>query len=765
MKAALLYLCLCSLVWAESELQPHYRKAKQKCVGEHQIMVKGRHSKHGFYIFNYVYSSSVPNNQTQIEKEENTKNISSATDGQESKPSKPTDKLIDHAQETRKGQKGKVNERKPEDRTTSEGRQSLNEHHGNPQNWDLHQHHLKVIVDKGRNEIDTEVTTTDIDGSGDEGLPGKGDTHHGLIVSKEPHEQGKDQHITRGTDSVKSERKDKDGKSGISTSTKPSKHGYIKIGVKGNDLSLSSVFQETNSDHYIPKKMKDPQSKDYSKVSLKGKTTPTIKKSDGKEGGSYINLLGKEGHVTATLNSHLSGQGNLARNIPGKAEHRNQSKYTSISDTDEIKRADEKGTHNTTEHVEGEYEATMVVRKQNEKDQSGVAKSHKREKVRGDIIISRVDVTDQVKLTKKDEAREDIFKGQSKSHMEAVSISKMPKKDDDYIGATEKFNSELEDPIFTKTDKINHSEIILDGFEIAQSHPKGDMTFHGRISGSQISGPHSTQEGTKGVSRVRSTRRKSSTLKEDFELSKPHRKEVGSHNKINRKGHESSLGDRETHEKGKIGFDVKLEEGIIKMNTSYNKAPAAAADIRQSSIYSSDRKASHQSQKSIRFKSAPSLSHGSHNNVQHPFNSPKHSSLKSREHSSTSVKSVKKVTKPIKETAKVNTGSYGSKIAKQYHGYSGTLRRKSSQRDRMHPSVKRGYKSDSSQSSESDENSLQDSRRSYEDYQNDQADSYQSAESAEEGLSLESNESDDQSQMENQKSSSQEHSQEHRSNA
>ncbi|KAH0615828.1 hypothetical protein JD844_026384 [Phrynosoma platyrhinos] len=721
-------------------------------------MFKGRHSKHGFYIFNYVYSSSVPNNQTQIEKEEDKKDISSATDEWDNKPRKATDKLIDHAQETRKGQKGKANERKSENRTTSEGHQNLNEHHGNPQNWDLHQHHLKVIVDKGRNEIDTEATTNDIDGSGDEGLPGQADTHHGIMVSIGPHEQSKDQQITRGTDNTESGKKDKDG-IGISSHTKPPKHGYIKIGVKGNDSSLSSVFQETNSDHYIPKKMKDPQSKDYLKVSLKGKTTPTITKSDGKEGGSYINLLGKEGHVTATLNSHLYEQGNLSRNIPGKAEHRNQSKYASISGTSEIKIGDEKGTHNATEHEKSEYEAIMVAKKQNKKDQS-----HKREEVRGDVIIRSVEVTDQVGLHTKDEAREDIAKGKSKSHMEATSISKRPKKSDSDVSVTGKFINELEDPVFTKPDKTNHSEVILDGFEITQSHPKGDTSFHGRISGSQISGPHATQEGTKGVTRVGTTHRKSSIGKEDFGLPKPHRKEVGSHEKVKRRGHESSLGDRETHVKGEIGFDVKLEEGIIKMNTSYNKVPGAAADIKQSNRYSSDRKARHQSQKSIRFKSTPSLSHRSHTNVQHPFNSPKHGSLKSQEHSSTSVKSVKKVIKPSKETAKANAGSYGSKIAKQYHGYSGTMRRKSSQHDKRHPSIKRSYKNDSSQSSESNENSFQDSRQSYEDYQNDQADSYQSAESAE-GLSFESNESDDQSQMENRKSSSQEDSQEHKSSS
>ncbi|XP_008109231.1 uncharacterized protein LOC103278895 [Anolis carolinensis] len=766
MRAALLYLSLCWLVWAESELQPHHRKAKHKCAGEHQIMVKGRHANHGFYIFNYVYSSSVPNNQTQIEKEENKENVSSAPDGFDQKPRKPIDKFTDHTQETRQGRKvEKGKEVKPESRRTSESRQSLNEHRENPRNVDLRHYHLKVDVDKGRNEIATDDTTTDIDGSGDAGFPGQEGPRRGLIVDKRPHEQEKDQQITRGTITDRSGKKDKDGKSGISSSTKSSKYDYIKIGVKENDSSLSSVIQETNSDRFIPKKMKDLQSKDYSKVPLKGNAIPTNKESGRKEWSGHIDLQGREGSVSATLNSHLNGQSNHSRDIPGNAGHGSKSNYTSISGSGKIKIANKKGTHNATEHGKHDYEATMIIRKQNvEKEQSGVSKSHKDVEVRGDIFSSHVKINDKVKLYKKDETRGEILKGESKTHKEASGISKTPKKGDSNVGVTKKFISDLEDPVFTKPDKTNYSGIILDGFGIAQSHSKDDMALRGRISGNQISGSDVKQEGRKAVGRVGTTHQKSSAGKEAIGLAKPHRKEV------DRKGHKSSLRDRETHEKGKTGSDVKavkVHEDIIKVNTSYNKVPEDDANLRQRNTiyYSSDRKAERRSPKSIRVKSTPSFPHRSHNNVQHPLTSPKDDRPKIQEHSSTSVKRIKTVTKPDKKSAKTGSRTYGSKIAKQYHGHSSTLRRKSSQHDRMHSSLKRSHKSDSSQSSESWENSWQDSRRSYEDYQNDKVDSYQSAESLEEDLSLESNESDDRSQMEDRKSNSQEDSHEHKSSA
>ncbi|XP_061440721.1 matrix extracellular phosphoglycoprotein isoform X2 [Rhineura floridana] len=848
MKGALLYLSLCGLAWAQSELQPHYRKAKQKCVGDHQIMLKGRHSKHGFYIFNYVYSSAVPNNQTQFKKEEdNRKNISSATHGPDRKnePRKPTDNLTDTTQETRADHKhldATGNGRKFEDRRTTESSHNLHGLHGNTTNWDLRQHHLELTIDKEGNEIATGDNTVEIDGSGDIGFPSPVDTHHGIVISNEYHDRVRDHQDTRGVGNDTFLGKEKDVKSGIFTNTKPSKDRRIKIGVKEND---ASVIQETDPYHYIPKKI-DGQSKAYSKVSLKGKTNATNEES------GYIDLLDKSkvDNRTAKLSMDLKVQAKVSEDLLKEAERiRIRGNHTNVLDNGEIKMANEKGISSVTVHTKGKDGYTMIIRKLNgQKDGSGVTEPHKKGDVkdsatsgshaevavvtkvhkndgtREDVINGRSNVHGEVpgitKLHKKDGAREDVINGRSNIHREVPGSTKLHKKDgtredvingrsnihgevpgatklhekhgtrEDVIngrssshmeaagiskshygeiGAKGRLINQVEDPDDTKANRTNQSGAIIsmkldshvDRPGVINSHSKGELTILSRISSNQMSDPGAIKQGQKSPSGVDLINRKSNTGKEGFDSTKTQQKEVGSYEKISRNAHGSKLGDPKMHENGKTGFGVtfqKVSGDTVEGTLSYKKATGDAVDLKRSNLDSSNKNKEHSGQKPIQFKSALSVSHGSHDNIQHTLNIPKSDNLQNREHSLATVKSNKKVIQPSKKASKVNTGTYGSRTAKQYHGYLGSLRRKSSRRDKKRQSVV--HTNDSSQSSESEENS----RQSYEDYQNDKPGSYQSTRSVED-LSAESNESDDHTQMEDQKTSSQEDSWEQKSTA
>ncbi|XP_074677391.1 matrix extracellular phosphoglycoprotein [Strix aluco] len=72
MQTALVCLCLCLLSTALSTPVPPPLpgRAAGNCVGQHRILLKGCNTKHGFYVFKYVYSFSTRRNQTQIKKEE-----------------------------------------------------------------------------------------------------------------------------------------------------------------------------------------------------------------------------------------------------------------------------------------------------------------------------------------------------------------------------------------------------------------------------------------------------------------------------------------------------------------------------------------------------------------------------------------------------------------------------------------------------------------------------------------------------------------------
>uniref|UniRef100_A0A663LY30 Uncharacterized protein n=1 Tax=Athene cunicularia TaxID=194338 RepID=A0A663LY30_ATHCN len=63
--------CRLSLVFYCPQVPPPLPgRAAGNCVGQHRILLKGCNTKHGFYIFKYVYKFSTRRNQTQIKKEE-----------------------------------------------------------------------------------------------------------------------------------------------------------------------------------------------------------------------------------------------------------------------------------------------------------------------------------------------------------------------------------------------------------------------------------------------------------------------------------------------------------------------------------------------------------------------------------------------------------------------------------------------------------------------------------------------------------------------
>ncbi|XP_077790720.1 matrix extracellular phosphoglycoprotein [Podarcis muralis] len=735
------------------ELQPHYRKGKQKCRGDHQIMLKGRHSKHGFYIFNYVYSSAVTNNQTQIQKEEeeNRNNISIITHGSDRKtvPRKATDNFTDTTQEAREEQKhfdATGNGRKTEGRRTAGSSQNLYRHDGNTTNQDLHQHHLEVIVNKEGNGIATGDNTIEIDGSGDIGFPGQVDTHHGIIIGNEYHDRVKDHQDTRGTDKLRG--KDKDGKSGLSSNTKSSKDPYIKIEMKEND---ASAVWENNPFHDIPKKIKDPPSKDYSKVHLKVITDAT-NREPGKEEGGHVHLLdkSKRDNSTTKLYTGLKVKANMSQERLGEIElMRTRGNYTNIVDTSEIKVDNENGIGNATVHTKGKDGYTVAVRKLNgQKDGYGVTKPRKKGDVEDGVTSGHhVEIVGVTNLQKKDETRKDVTDGRSNSHLDAAGITKLQKKDGGEIGTKERLISHVGDLGDTKAEKTKQSKVILsrklnghvDESGITKSHSKDELTL---LSGKQISDYSTTQHGGKSPSEVGIIHKR------------PSIGEGGSYEKTNKNAHESTLGDPKMTESGKTGFGVtfqKVNKDTPERAISYKKATGDSADLKRSDIDSSNKEEELSGQKSIQFKSALSESRGSHGSIRDILNIPKNEKLKSQGPSLATVKSNKKVMKPSKKASRVNTETHGSSAAKHYHGYSGVLRRKSSQHGKRRPSVRRN---DSSQSSESEENS----RQSYEDYQNDRPDSHESPESTEEDRS-------DESHDHSQRTDSQEDSQEQKSTA
>ncbi|KAJ6657496.1 hypothetical protein lerEdw1_002431 [Lerista edwardsae] len=759
MKTALLYVSLVSLVWAQSDLESHNKKAEQKCMGEHQIMVKGRHTKHGFYVFNYVYSSLVPNNQTQIKNEDRNKNISNATPwfGKGSASKKPLDNLTaqqkkdqhKHVAETRK-------DRTDESSSHPESGQNWNGHHGSPRKWGLYQHHLEFFGGKGENE----TGDAGLDGSGDMGFLNQVDSPHGLSIDS-GHDQGKERQDPKGTGYERPLEKGKDGKSGLSGNGKLSKGAYVKIGEKKTG---ASIFQDTSSNSSIPRKRKDPQSKVYSKVVLKGQTDAThktagerlplrggpeavrrqpvtpadsIDKGPGREGGGYADVPDKTKEPAASnMHTPLQGRGNISALLPRKTENkRNGRNMTYSSDTDDIKIASGKVVKIKVEKEgTGGHTLIMTGKLNEEKIRSGGTKP-----------------------AQKGEVKDDGFGG---SHVEVAGAIKTRE-----IGITGRLINPGENPVYTTSGKTGQRDVILrgklndhvSGSGVSTSHPKvkDEVTILKRISDSRVSGLGSIQQGRKGASGIGIIHQKSNTGQEGFGFTSAHLKDVGSHEKINRKAHEGL----KMQGKNRLGIAFQeANQDIVKGKVESSKAAGITADLKRSNVDSFKRKVEHSGQKSSGLKSALSPHHGSHDNIKHGLSVPK----KSPEHSSSSYQ---KVTKTSKQRSKATPGTYGVNVDQKHQGHSGIWKRKSHRPDKKRPSVKRGHRSDSSESSESDEDSRHESRQSYKDYQNDTPDSYRSVESVEQSLSVESNQSDDDhSQMEDPEPYSQEGSHERKSN-
>ena len=70
MRATLFCLCLCLLGTVLPTPVSLPARARGNCPGQHQILLKGCNTKHGFYIFQYIYSHLMQKNQTQVKKEE-----------------------------------------------------------------------------------------------------------------------------------------------------------------------------------------------------------------------------------------------------------------------------------------------------------------------------------------------------------------------------------------------------------------------------------------------------------------------------------------------------------------------------------------------------------------------------------------------------------------------------------------------------------------------------------------------------------------------
>ncbi|XP_025029286.1 matrix extracellular phosphoglycoprotein [Python bivittatus] len=705
MKTVLLYFCFCSLTWAQAELQSHYRKVKQKCIGEHQITVKGHHSKHGFYIFNYMYSSSEPENQTQIKKEDG-EHISRPTHvtvrNKESRD--PVDNLTEIAQVTNDEQKHLSKMGNDSLERTTENHQNLSGHYGNTRNWDFDQDALEIFVDKRRDEFSTGYITSEIEGSGDN-VPDQVAIHHAVTSDNKDHDQDKDHQVIV---------KEKEIHSGIANNSTSLKHSDIKIGVKENDVRLTQEIKKIMSE-----KTKDPQKKDFSKVFLKGSTDAPKKQPDKEENG-YINLLqkGKKDRGTSKLSNNLDIQSNLSVEFLEKIEPiRTGNNYTDVSKSSGIKVPNEKSISNATVYEKHGGEYTVIIRKLDRSmNTSKISKPH--EKVEVHIISnSHVEEANTIKEHKKDGATEDVIRGQSNKHMEVAVTSRIHKKDYGKVDVKGRLIKEKIDP-----GKTNKTKVTLSGklnslagrFEVTKPPLKGEVTFLKIISDDDRSDLNAKEQGKKGILKVDFTYGKSNMAKEDVGSTKALQKGLGSHEKINRKNHKVSLNDPQVHKKGQNRFGVTFQDvdRDARENANSNIGNEIVAELRKSNIIeSSNPEAEYHGEKAAEFKSALSLSHGSHNNIQLAVHIPKNDHLKAQGHFLSPVKE-KKVPKTGQKPAEISTGTYRRHAAKQHYRY-GTLRRKSSQPNKKRQSVKKVHVSDSSQSSESD------SRQSYEDYQND----------------------------------------------
>ncbi|KAG8134382.1 hypothetical protein E2320_007489, partial [Naja naja] len=709
------------------------------------ITVKSRHSKHGFYIFNYMYSSSKPNNQTQIKKEDNV-HISNPIPDPVTESRDLVDNLTEIEQMTNEKQKDLTEIGNKSLERTPESNQDLIGHHGNIRKWDLDQRPIEFFEDKRRNEFSTGYMTGEIEGSGNH-FPDQVGFHHAVTTGNKDHEEDKDHQILV---------KETDTQSGVANNNKPLKHSDIKIGLKENNAIDSS---EINI--FIPKKTKDPPRKDYSKIFLKGSTDAPNKQPDKGESNS-IDLLhkGKKGKETSKLASHLDVQSNLSTEYLEKIEP--ISNYINVSKSSGIKAPNEKSISNATVYKKAGEEYTLIIRKLDRPmNTSKISKPHGKVEVNVDSVSnSRVQEMNVNKEHKKDGAIEDVIRGQSNKRVEVAVPSRKHEKDYGKFDVRGRLINQEVSP-----DKTNKYQVTLSGkqdslvgrFEVTKTPLKGEVTFRTRISDNGRAGPNAKEQSKKITLKV--TNEKS---KEDADSPKAFRKELANHEKINRKNYRVTLNDPELNKKSQERFGVTFQDmdNDNKENTNFHVGTGIVAELKKSNtIDPSDTEAKYHRGETVEYKNTLSLSRGSHSNIQHATHIPKNGHLEAQGHFLSIEK--KKAPKVGKKSAKVSTGIYRSYADKQHHRH-GILRKKNSQHYKKQPTGRKVHVSDSSQSSESKENSWNDSRQS-KDYQNDQLDSYQSSESVEIDLSAERNLSDPHSHVEESMTASQENSKELRS--
>lgn len=630
---------------------------------------------------------------------------------------------------------------------TPENNQDLIGHHGNIRKWDLDQRPVEFFEDKRRNEFSTGYMTGEIEGSGHH-FPDPVDFHHAVTIGNKDHEEDKDYQVLV---------KEKDNHSGVANNNKPLKHSDIKTGIKENDVIISPEINIS-----MPKKTKDPQRKDYSKVFLKGSTDAPNKQPDKGESNS-IDLLykGKKGRETAQLASHLDVQSNLPTEFLEKIEPiRTGNNYINVLKSSGIKAPHEKSMSNATVYKKEGDEDTLVIRKLDRPmNTSKISKPHEKVDAKVDIVsISRMQETNVNKEHKKDGTTEDVITSMSNKHMEVTVSSRKHEKDYGNVDVRGRLINQEVSP-----DTTNKNQVTLNGklnslvgrFEVVAKPPlKGEATFLTRIPDNGRSEPNAKEQSKKITLKVDFTNEKS---KGDVGFPKAFRKELSNHEKINRKNYRVTLNDPELNKKSRERFGVTFQDmdNDNKENIHFQVGAGIVAELKKrNTIESSNTEAEYHGG-----KAALSLSRGSHSNIQHPAHIPKNGHLAAQGHFLSTVK--KKVPKAGKKSAKVSTGIYRSYAAKQHRRHE-ILRKKNSQHNKKPPSGRKVHVSDSSQSSESKENSQNDSRQS-KDYQNDQPDSYQSSESVEIDLSAERDLSDHHSHVEESMTASQENSKELRS--
>ncbi|XP_019817680.1 matrix extracellular phosphoglycoprotein isoform X2 [Bos indicus] len=126
MRIFCLELLLFSLTLAAPTLQPQAEKKKQDYVEEQRITYKGRHEKHGYYMFKYVSTSSGRKNQTDM-KEEKNKGIALPHSGKRSQEPAPKENIVLKKEEDLFLPRTNENNKSTKSQSLSGNKQSTNE--------------------------------------------------------------------------------------------------------------------------------------------------------------------------------------------------------------------------------------------------------------------------------------------------------------------------------------------------------------------------------------------------------------------------------------------------------------------------------------------------------------------------------------------------------------------------------------------------------------------------------------------------------------